>query len=1314
MSIIWGVAGAVSVKAEEEKGISYSPDGKAFTTDAGVKDTEFYQRGERVYVSDKTGLRTLSKGEHYFNYQRMGNVPVYFWEVVHPYGKCIHDDYPKQLDFHGVNFGTKKCGSNYFSGWNAYCRDCKGKVVDFMIYMGKETAAGLKEINLDLDYYYLCPNCTNLEQARGFSAHVCTAISANRYFVRYDANGGEGYMAEDLFTYDNAKEYEGQKVKPASCLAENRYRREGHSFLGWNTKADGTGMFFKNKAEILNLTERNNDVIVLYAQWKMESNRVILETGEGKYDGKSDPSWEGKYQTTLTLQKDKVQPPSGKLVHFDSTGGKKVKDLKSKIVYADIVETESIAGKWKYPVYTFSGNKEITDRLRVIYKEEGIVLPLAEKDGFSFCGWFFDSKGEEFAGSQGDIFIPSKEVTLYAKWADLALVSVENKVAYGGSGAVDLQWKQEDEKDKTYRIYQRKEEDEFVQISTGTDQTIPRNSRKEFLYTGQVQSYVVPATGRYEIHIYGSQGGDVNSEWGGRKANQSGGKGGEVSGVFYLAKGDQLEIILGTVPKEKQAPGQGGKGTLFGSGGGYSMLTSKKCGVLLVAGGGGGAGFFSAGKEGGKELVDPRKQAGEEGSSGGGGGAVGGRAGKAEVHFHSEDCEHIHEGSPSVKGGCYTKARICTCDVFIKKVIKEGMYYGNIDNDGNPIFCVRCYSYECMGHPYSICSYACANCRREYSVMPQKCESIIGYDLSCGMEEGYICGYQDRQVLTSESGQGGTSYVNREKCLSYDFHAGVHQGNGYCVIEAKGLDSYPGNSLSDVKARDEKAPEKISHCEVVPLWEGKMQVTVTEPADRGTSYEHQVFSFTADKDVALCESNVTLNRIVSGVCGFRYRVDDKKNGNVNSKDSFLKKSGVETIFTLSNVKEKFLHIAAQDMAGNIGETLHIDLTVFCTEQPEVFTTKIEVEEGDHVYQADTRKFYVRADGVTPFTIHFSGYLTEGARTLQVNRLLLHEVTQDKEQDVVISVGDCKEYGEKYQYSEKDIIINFPQTVVLRNGKLIRLTGEKQGQVLRLTKGLLFPKEEEGQSIWLVPGAATGGKNELTSERSADELNGILFIGDGTPPLFQGLEQLENLEKENVKGRTTITLQASDSGCGLKDFYVEVRNMDLDIVQRFDADENGRVMLEVDEEDNLYKGRFSVMCFASDLVGNMATWESSGMGVSVNAYLERILAPHAPVFRRGESGRITIVTTGYLEKVTITFPEAFSRKDPSLNREIVFLPPLAYTENEVEFMVPEGVEDGIYEILVTGYRQDSDIHQRPEVLTLQVRGSVAELLRTRLR
>ena len=79
----------------------------------------------------------------------------------------------------------------------------------------------------------------------------------NKYNVKYNANDGVGTMQSSCFTYG-----------VAGKLRANTFTREGYTFDGWNTKADGTGTSYDDQASISGISEINGETVVLYAKWK--------------------------------------------------------------------------------------------------------------------------------------------------------------------------------------------------------------------------------------------------------------------------------------------------------------------------------------------------------------------------------------------------------------------------------------------------------------------------------------------------------------------------------------------------------------------------------------------------------------------------------------------------------------------------------------------------------------------------------------------------------------------------------------------------------------------------------------------------------------------------------------------------------------------------------------------------------------------------------------------------------------------------------------------------------------------------------------
>ena len=97
-------------------------------------------------------------------------------------------------------------------------------------------------------------------------------IELPTYTIHYDANGGTGSMNNQEFTYND----------PAEPLTANTFTRTNYVFKGWNTAADGSGTHYDNEEEVRNLSNIDDDVVTLYAEWwKIE----FIRTGDVVFDG---------------------------------------------------------------------------------------------------------------------------------------------------------------------------------------------------------------------------------------------------------------------------------------------------------------------------------------------------------------------------------------------------------------------------------------------------------------------------------------------------------------------------------------------------------------------------------------------------------------------------------------------------------------------------------------------------------------------------------------------------------------------------------------------------------------------------------------------------------------------------------------------------------------------------------------------------------------------------------------------------------------------------------------------------------------------
>ena len=84
--------------------------------------------------------------------------------------------------------------------------------------------------------------------------------------ILFRANGGAGVMAALKVSSDQKE----------ARLTPNGFYREGCTFLGWNTKKDGSGKSYEDQAEAMQFVTPQNykKKVVLYAQWEIAKPKV--------------------------------------------------------------------------------------------------------------------------------------------------------------------------------------------------------------------------------------------------------------------------------------------------------------------------------------------------------------------------------------------------------------------------------------------------------------------------------------------------------------------------------------------------------------------------------------------------------------------------------------------------------------------------------------------------------------------------------------------------------------------------------------------------------------------------------------------------------------------------------------------------------------------------------------------------------------------------------------------------------------------------------------------------------------------------------
>lgn len=576
--------------------------------------------------------------------------------------------------------------------------------------------------------------------------------------------------------------------------------------------------------------------------------------------------------------------------------------------------------------------------------------------------------------------------------------------------------------------------------------------------------------------------------------------------------------------------------------------------------------------------------------------------------------------------------------------------------------------------------------------------------------------------------EGGSSFVNREYALSSSVAGGVRSGDGNASIRAELTGFTQGTGMESVEARDKAAPYAVDSGTVTMTAAGRDRILIQfgETQDRGTRYYFRAESYSALTGEKICDSNIAECLVKSGIREYLWLIDTDSGTELAGHGQEEKAYGAlppegRRLETGIDGGEKYLHIAAIDYAGNISDTVHVRLAAEEAEVAwDVSTEKVRISsivsdvDYRNVYPAGEDVYYVKADGRSPFLLSFRSYMHG---TPRADYQITHQIYDLRTE------GQSQRLGVLLPCSEKPFneeALAAPQLRQWTEGALLladasyseAVRSQGAGEVY-IGRGFTMLSSQHGKTVTVVPVAgAAWGDSVRYSEWNEDAAHGIRLVGDGEGPVIIGLERLaewELIDKNHQEA--VLEVRAEDSLSGVRDFYLEIRNRDNYLERRFLPQQDGAVRISLTETDPIFSGSFIIAAYAEDNVGNIVTEESEVTEFALTADVTRILPPHDPVFKRGESGILKIDAWGYAEKVEVEFPDFLS----AYNRIFVYteVPQYRKTE-EIQFMIPLDAPEDVYEITVKSYKGDKKLEAHPAISTLEVDGSVLDELRTRLR
>ncbi len=231
---------------------------------------------------------------------------------------------------------------------------------------------------------------------------------ANPYTVAFDANGGEGSMPVQSFTYDTAQ-----------ALSGNLFTRTGYTFRGWTLSRDGSGVLYADGESVMNLIDQSSGVraarllladadadVTLYAQWKGNGYDITYDPAGGTLP-------DSVPKTHTYGEEMKLPIPTRDGYTFDGwydEAGNKVDSIP-----ADAKDLK-ITAKWTKDTDTDNGGATYDPNGGTIpdgWTGADGKLPVPTRPGYQFDGWY---------DNEGNLVTSLKDAagkTLHARWTKL-------------------------------------------------------------------------------------------------------------------------------------------------------------------------------------------------------------------------------------------------------------------------------------------------------------------------------------------------------------------------------------------------------------------------------------------------------------------------------------------------------------------------------------------------------------------------------------------------------------------------------------------------------------------------------------------------------------------------------------------------------------------------------------------------------------------------------------------------------------------------------------------------------------------------------
>ena len=224
------------------------------------------------------------------------------------------------------------------------------------------------------------------------------------------------YMSNDGTTTSTSQEV----VKNQSfTLDQNPYSRIGYTFNNWNTKQDGTGTSYNDRATINGIS----DDLTLYAEWQPITYKIRFDnnTGSGTMSDQTVTYDKTQFLTKSTFTKENYNFVSWN-TKADGTGtsyGDEEGILNLSSTQDEVITLYAEWQRYAYHVNFFAndGTDNTQSQQMIINTPTALAGNAFSKPNYEFAGWNTEPDGTGTTYTDGQVVtLTNSDLNLYAQW----------------------------------------------------------------------------------------------------------------------------------------------------------------------------------------------------------------------------------------------------------------------------------------------------------------------------------------------------------------------------------------------------------------------------------------------------------------------------------------------------------------------------------------------------------------------------------------------------------------------------------------------------------------------------------------------------------------------------------------------------------------------------------------------------------------------------------------------------------------------------------------------------------------------------------